>query len=312
MKNQGIQVLTDNDCNVIIACNAASEREFQKEAQDVDAIILRFVGKVTETVIQKAKNLKVIGRHGVGLDNVDVTAATKRGIPVVYTPEANSESVADHVLGLMLALAHRIPRIHNAVTLDNNWKIRENENYYGNDVWKRTLGVIGYGRIGKGVVTRAKGFNMKILFYDIQHFDDEDAQQVSLEELLQASDFISVNLPLTEETRHLLTRKEFEMMNDNAYLINTSRGGVIDEDALYNALKNGKLKGAGLDVLQQEPPDPQNPLLSLENVIITPHMASSTHESMMRMALTVSEEIVKVLHKQKPQFIANPEVLQRR
>lgn len=297
----------------ITVASAASEDVLVEEIRDMDAVIIRTVGKISAKVIESANKLKVIGRHGAGYDNVDVETATKYGIPVVYTPEANTESVADHTIGLMIAVAKKIPQAHLALTKNCDWFVRYK--YIGTEIYGKTLGIIGLGRIGRAVARRAKGFKMKILAYD-PLISEAAAKKlgvklVDLETLLRNSDFVSLHVPLTKETQGLVGQKELEMMKDGAYLINTSRGEIINENAVYEALVEGKLAGAAFDVYTREPPDRENPLFKLDNVVATPHMAAHTQEALRRMAVDVASDVVRVLRGRKPKYIINPEVYRK-
>jgi len=291
--------------------SGASEETLMEESRDMDAIVIRALGRITAKVMDNAPRLKVVGRHGVGVDNIDVEAATRRGIPVVYTPEANAEAVADHAMGLIIALAKNIVWGNCALKFRGNWNFRYEQR--GTDVYGKTLGIIGLGRIGRRVAKRARGFDMRVLVYDPYVNRDSalkvGVELVDLETLLRSSDFITVHVPLTEETRKLLGEREFNLMKPGAFLVNTSRGEVVDEKAIVKALSTGRLAGAGLDVFEREPPDPENPLFKLDNVVVTPHMASHTVESLRRMAIEVAEGVVKVLKGETPTNIVNPEVL---
>jgi len=308
---KGVAVL-DEVAQVKFA-SSASESVLVHEARDVDAVIIRVIGTISNRVIENARKLKVIGRHGVGLDNVDLKAATDHGIPVVYTPEANTESVADHTIGLMICLAKKIPQAHYALTRNKNWSVRDE--YIGTEVYGKNLGLIGFGRIGRSVSRRAKGFKMRVLAYD-PYVSDSIAKRigvklVDLETLLIESDFVSIHTPLTKDTYKMIGKRELEMIKPKAFLINTSRGGIVDEAAVYEVLVKGKLAGAAFDVYDKEPPDPDNPLLALNNVIATPHMASHTEEALERMAVTVAKDVVKVLKAEHPKYLANPAIFKK-
>jgi len=291
--------------------SGTSEETLMEESRGVDAIVIRAMGRITAKVMGNAPRLKVVGRHGVGVDNIDVEAATRRGIPVVYTPEANAEAVADHTMGLIIALAKNIVQGNCALKFKGNWNFRYEQR--GTDVYGKTLGIIGLGRIGRRVAKRARGFDMRVLVYD-PYVNEDGASKVGvelvdLETLLGSSDFVTIHVPLTEETRKLLSEREFSLMKPGAFLVNTSRGGVVDERAIIRALSTGRLAGAGLDVFEKEPPDPENPLFKFGNVVVTPHMASHTVESLRKMAVEVAEGVVKVLKGETPTNIVNPEVL---
>ncbi|MEM3765535.1 MAG: hydroxyacid dehydrogenase [Candidatus Bathyarchaeia archaeon] len=290
--------------------SAVSEDILVKEIKDMDAVIIRAVGKISAKIIESANKLKVIGRHGAGYDNVDVETATRHKIPVIYTPQANTESVADHTIGLLIAVAKKIPQAHHALTKKGDWFVRYT--YIGTEIYGKTLGLIGLGKIGRAVAKRAKGFRMRILAHD--PFIPETVAQklgvrlVDLNTLLKNSDFVSLHVPLTKETQGLISKEEIEAMKDGAYLVNTSRGELVDENAVYEALVKGKLAGAAFDVYAKEPPDPRNPLFKLGNVVATPHMAAHTKEALRRMAVNVASDVVRVLKGSKPKYVANPEV----
>ncbi|MEM3641064.1 MAG: hydroxyacid dehydrogenase [Candidatus Bathyarchaeia archaeon] len=307
----GLKILMDN-VKVVFA-SGYSEEVLLKETENVDAIIIRVMGKITRKIVENAKKLKVIGRHGAGLDNVDLKAITEHKIPLVYTPDANAESVADHTIGLMIAVAKKIPQAHYAVKFEKNWSVRYK--YIGAEVYKKTLGLIGLGTIGRSVAKRAKGFDMRILYNSRTRKPDMEkelgVEYADLETLLKNSDFVSIHVPLTEKTYKMIGDREIGKMKDGSFLINTSRGGIVDEAALYRALVSGKLAGAALDVYEKEPPDFENPLFKLENVVLSPHMAAHTKEALRRMAVTVAEDVIAVLNGKRPKYLANPEVLGR-
>jgi glyoxylate reductase len=256
-------------------------------------------------VIAHAKKLKVISRHGVGYDNVDVKAAKERGICVTITP-ALSETVADMAFTLLLSTARRIPQAH--IYIKNGlWRKRaERSAFMGVDVFGKTLGLIGLGRIGSIVAKRGRGFDMNVLYYDIIRNRKLEEEQVveyrPFSQLLAEADFISIHTPLTEETRGLISEKEFKTMKKSAIIVNTSRGPVIDERALYRALKEGWIAAAGLDVFEEEPTSPDNPLLTLDNVVLTPHIAGSTWECRRRCAMMAVENTMRVLRGEKPLY----------
>ena len=280
---------------------------------DATVIVLRAT-RLTADMIAATPRLRVVGRHGVGYDNVDVAAATARGIPVVYTPEANSESVAQHALGLMIALSKELvagDRLLRRGDYGTRHTLR------GVELAGRTLGIVGCGRIGARLAQMARAaFDMRILAFD-PYLDPDRAAALGIElvsglpALLRLADVVSVHTPLTPATVGLIGADELALMKPSAYLINTSRGGVIDEPALATALRAGQLAGAGLDVLEQEPPPPDHPLLTLENVILTPHSATQTEEALRRTSEHVSAGVLAVLRGQRPQWCVNPAVLDR-
>jgi D-3-phosphoglycerate dehydrogenase len=271
--------------------------------------LLTGVDRVTRKVIEAADRLKVISKFGTGVDNIDVQAATERGIIVTSAPGANSESVADMTFALILAVARNLPSAFNRVR-GGEWPLM-----VGTEVYGKSLGLIGLGEIGRRVARRASAFSMNILAHDV--FPDEEFIRerritlVPLETLLQESDFVSVHVPLTENTKHLIGRKELEMMRPSAFLINTARGGIVDEDALYEALGSGRIAGAGFDVLESEPPADRR-LLRLDNFILTPHISPFTKEAIARVEQVSAQNIVDVLEGRTPSCIVNPAVLDRR
>lgn len=250
-------------------------------------------------VLERCPKLKVISKHGVGLDSIDLELAAQRGIIVTTTPTANNESVADLTLMMMLCLVRQFTK--NRITSRSpNWESKG----LANDLYGKTVGLIGYGRIGRAVARRLVGFGVDILVYDPSLSDaqivTEGTRLAGLDALLKASDIISIHTPLTPETRNMINKETIFRMKDGAFLVNTSRGALVDMKDLYNALVCGKLGGAGLDVLPVEPPV-NEPVLGLENVIATPHIASHTMEANSRMGMAAVQNIVEVLtgYKQK-------------
>lgn len=252
----------------------------------------------TSEVFERVNGLKVVSRYGVGVDRVDIDAAQKAGVIVTNTPTANSDSVADLAIALMLAVARKIPEAHS-LTLSGQWP-----KPYGVSLYEKTLGLIGLGRIGSRVAKRAKGFDCEVLVYD-PFIDIETAGQFgtrkveTLEELLYASDFISLHLPAGAETNGLINRAVLTQMKPNAILINTSRGELIVEDDLLDALKNGTILGAGLDAHAQEPPDVSK-YEGVPNLILSPHMGAYTDEALYNMAMDSANDLIAVLEGKKP------------
>ncbi len=285
----------------IVFASSIEEDSLINEVKSVDAIIIRANGKVTRRIIDHAPKLKVIGRHGVGVENIDLEAATEKGIWVVNTPEANDLSVAEHFFGLTLMLSKKLKKADIALR-EGRWQARYE--YIGNELHGKTLGILGFGRIGKAIGrTGYKGFDMKVLYYDTIRYEEMEAEihaeKVGLEELLRRSDFISINLPMLPETRHLIKEEEFMKMKPTAYIINLARGPIWDEKALYKVLKEGMIAGAGADVFEIEPTPKDNPLFELDNFIGTPHMAAHTEEALRRMSL-VAEDVIRVLEGKLP------------
>lgn len=270
---------------------------------DIEGAILG-VDHVTAEVFEQANALKVISRFGIGVDRVNLEAATAHGVVVTNTPGANSVAVAELTLSLMLALARHIPA-HNAALRQDNWTVRP-----GVELSGMTLGLLGMGRIGKEVAKRAAAFEMNIVYYDpvIPEINaDIPMHASSIPEILAQSDFLSLHLPLTDETQNLINAEALKTMKPSAYLINTARGGLVDETALYAALKAGTIAGAAFDTFAQEPSH-GNPLLSLENFIATPHSGSATQQTTLRMGLMASENLLAVLQGKRPPFVVNTEV----
>lgn len=282
------------------------ETTLTRELAQADGIVLRARGFLGAAQMDAAPRLRVIGRHGVGLDNVDLDAATERGIWVVYTPLANAEAVAEHVFGVLLAFSKRI-LLADAAVRRGDWDYRSRDP--GFEIFGRTLGIVGMGRIGMRVAAiGARGFGQRILYADVVDRPDAErafgAERRPLEELLAGSDIVTLHVPATPETKHLLNRERFRWMKPGAFLINASRGAVVEESALVEALRSGRLAGAALDVFEEEPLPLDSPLLSLSNVILSPHKAGQTEESMRRMAM-VTEDILRVLRGEMPCYPAN-------
>lgn len=259
-----------------------------------DGLAIRSATKVTADIIEKADNLKVVGRAGIGLDNVDVPAASKRGIVVMNTPGGNTITTAEHAISMMLSLARKIPQATSSMK-SGKW---EKKKFMGTEVYNKTLGIIGIGRVGSIVANRAQGLKMNVLAYD-PFISPEAAEKMgiqlgSVEEVLEQSDFISVHTPLTNETRNLIDAKAIAQMKDGAVIINCARGGIVNEKDLYDALKSRKLAGAALDVFEKEPTQ-NTDLLSLDNVICTPHLGASTDEAQRNVAIAIAKQIVDYL-----------------
>jgi D-3-phosphoglycerate dehydrogenase len=273
------------------------DSELKEAIQGIDALIVRNQTKVTAALLSKATALQVIGRAGVGYDNIDVPAANQAGVVVSYSPEENAISVAEHVFGLLLALARKIPGADRSVK-NGKW---ERKKYHGIELLGKTLGILGLGKIGARVALRAKAFGMRLLAYEAflstthLHFTETGTCLVSFDQLLAESDFLTVHLPLNEKTRGMLNIKVFEKMKPTAFLINTSRGEIVVEKDLVKALQEGRLAGAALDVRETEPPPAESPLYALENVILTPHTAGLTYEAQEKVVDAVAEDVDRVL-----------------
>ncbi|MEM1946287.1 MAG: D-2-hydroxyacid dehydrogenase [Candidatus Caldarchaeum sp.] len=270
--------------------------ELENTISGYGVLIVRSRTKVTARVIEKGvPGLKVVGRAGVGLDNVDVEAAAKHGVKVLNTPEAPTNSVAELVIGLMIAVARKIAWC-DRVMRAGRWPKRE---AMGVELAGKTLGVVGFGRIGRRVAEIAHAVGMKILAYDIIPIPEEvlaktGTRLTTLEEVLRSSDFITLHVPLTPETHHLINAEKIAMMKPSAILVNASRGEVVDEEALYHALSTGRLAGAGLDVFEREPPFGSK-LLELDNVVVTPHVGAQTHEAQQAAGMMLAQKIIETL-----------------
>ena len=293
----------------LIVAEDESEATFVKYAPKVDAILTTWA-KVSTTVIEAATRCQIIGRYGIGLDNIDVETATQLGIAVTNVPTYCLEEVSDHTMALLLGLARKIPRLDQVVK-NRGW-----DRNIGPQVFRlrgQRLGLIGFGKIAQLIVPKAKGFSLEIVAYTPRLTDEVAAQhgvqRVDLDQLITTSDFISLNCPLTPETHHLINADRLQVMKPTAYLINTARGDIIDNDALYTALTEGWIAGAGLDVLPDEPPSPDFNLLGLDNAIITPHSAFWSEESIYDLQVTAAKEVTRVLSAEMPHSLMNPEVL---
>jgi len=255
-------------------------------------------------------NLKVISNHAVGTDNIDIQAATERGIAVGNTPGILTDATADFTFALLLSTARRVTEADRFVR-SGNWRTWAPALMLGADLSGATLGIIGFGRIGQAVAQRAVGFNMKILFHDphlVHERSDLQARPVELEFLLRNSDFISIHTPLTPETHHLINQTAFEKMKSNAILINTARGAIIDPEALYQALHKCRIRAAALDVTEPEPIPPDSPLLELENLILSPHIASASQSTRERMSVMASENLISGVKGERIPYCVNPEI----
>jgi D-3-phosphoglycerate dehydrogenase / 2-oxoglutarate reductase len=261
---------------------------------DYDAIVIRSATKLTGDLIERAEKLKVIGRAGVGVDNVDVEAATRRGIVVANAPESTVVSAAEHTIGLLVALARNIPQAHAALK-QGRW---ERKSYGGVELADKTLGVLGFGRIGQQVARRAAGLGMRVVAYDPfvarERFRELGVDRVETpEDVYGAADFLTLHLPLTPETTRSVDAAAFAKMRDGVHLVNAARGELVDEDALVDALRSGKVGGAAIDVFSTEPYT--GPLLEFDNVVVTPHLAASTEEAQDRAGVIIAEQVVAAL-----------------
>ncbi len=303
---KGLDHLTRNGSEIVYA-EGFEQEQIMAAVHDVDAILARAQGYIGGPVMDAAPKLKVVGRHGIGVDNVDVDAATERGIFVVNTPMAPAESVAEFVTMGMIALPRRIVQADRA-TRELDWGFRNR--VHAPELLGKTLGIVGFGRIGRRIAEICGlGFRMNIVYTDAFPADEAEerrlsAKRIPLDELLAASDFISLNVPLLESTHHLIDTAALSKMKPSAILINCSRGPVVDEAALADALKNGGIAGAVIDVYEQEPAVAANPLLKLDNVLLTPHCSGHSAESAENMSM-VASDIIKVLQGLRPAYAVN-------
>ena len=299
----GIELLRQSGVEVEVK-TGLSPQELARVVPPYHALIVRSQTKVTAEVIDAAANLQVIGRAGTGVDNVDLGRATERGVLVVNAPTGNTISAAEHTIALMLALARNIPQA-DASLRRGQW---ERERFLGVEVRGKTLGLVGLGQVGSEVARRARGLEMRVLAYD-PYVPPERArvigvELVGLEALLRQSDFISIHTPLTEATRGRIGEDELRLMKPSARLINTARGGIVDEEALCRALTEGWIAGAAVDVFAQEPLT-QHPLFQRDNTVVTPHLGASTAEAQERVALDVVEQVLAVLRGEPARYAVN-------
>lgn len=288
---EAIEVLKNAGIEAVEQPGLAPE-DLIKAIPEYDGIIVRSATKVTKEVIEAAKNLKVIGRAGVGLDNVDRAAAKDKNIKVVNTPAATSISVAELALGMMFSAARRIPQA-TASTKAGKW---EKKKFKGFELYGKTLGIIGAGRIGTELAKRAKALGMKVLAYDPYVKTHEEAQIAELDTLFKESDYISLHIPKTDETTHILNKAAFDKMKEGVVIINCARGGVVDEDALYEAMKSGRVRIAAMDVYEIEPAK-EHKLFTLEESIVTPHIGAQTAEGQLRAGVQIAELVRDALKK---------------
>jgi len=268
--------------------------------------LLTGVDQVSEKFIRAADELKVISKFGAGVDNIDISAATAKGIIITRAPGTNSDSVADMAFALLFAVARKVVYAYDQVR-SGKWPLIQST-----ELWNKTLGIIGIGQIGKRVALRAKGFNMRVLASDIApdvtFVEEHNIELTDLSRLLEESDFITIHTPMTDETRNLIDKGELEKMKPTAFLVNTARGGIVNEDALYNALTSNTIAGAAFDVLIDEPPVDRK-LIGLDNFIVTPHIAAFTREAITNMERLSAQNIIDVLQGKIPEHVVNPEVL---
>ena len=289
-----------------------SRQVLLREVTQVDGLLSLLTDRIDGEVMDAAPRLRVVSNFAVGFDNIDIPAATQRRIVVTNTPEVLTETVADFAFCLMLAAARRLVE-GDRYARDGKWKTWEPLLLAGQDMYRATLGLIGLGRIGSAVARRAKGFEMRVMYYDpFRREDLEQSLQIEYRpftDVLRQADFISVHVPLSEQTRHLIGRDQFSMMKPTAVFVNTSRGPVVDQQALAEALAARRIFAAGIDVFEREPVPTDDPLLAMGNAIVAPHIASASIPTRIRMATLAAENLVAVLQGKRPPNPVNPEVL---
>lgn len=290
----GLGPLLERDDVEVVEAHDSSDAGFQQALAESEALILRSATTVDDALLEKAPQLRAVGRAGVGVDNIDIDAATKRGIAVFNAPHANTNAAAELTVGLMLAAARNIAPADASVR-SNEW---ERARFKGVELKGKTLGLIGAGRIGSEVALRCQAFGMEVIVYD-PYLNEERAAEfgaalVPLNEILARSDFISIHVPLTDETRGIVDAEALMRMKDDAFVVNASRGGVVDELALAAALHSGAIAGAALDVYETEPLAQDNPLRDAPNLILTPHLGASTREAQDGVATEVAQRIAEL------------------
>lgn len=297
LESRGIEVIANP------SGRPCTEKEIIELVDENVAGLIVGIDPVTRKVMEKARGLRVVAKHGVGTDNIDVRAATELRVYVTITPGANTEAVADHAFALMLAAARHI------VFADREVRRGEWPRLMGTEIAGKTLGIVGLGRVGKAVARRARGFNMRVLACDVL-IDEKfcrmnQVSAVGLDELLRESDIVTLHVPLTPETRHMVDRSALSRMKKGSILVNTARGELVDLDALYEALVAGHVAAAGIDVYPAEPPDVSHPVLTLENVVFTPHLGAYTREANYLMGVMAARAIIDVLEGRRPEYAVN-------
>lgn len=301
---EGINLLLE--VGEVVYGTGTDEATIIEEGKDVDAILVR-VAKITAPIIEALPNLKVVAKHGIGVDNIDVACCTKNNVRVVNAPKSNVNAVAEHTVALMVAISKNLVFLDKAT---KNGEFVKRNAYPTDELQNKTLGFIGMGNIATDVARKMSNFGMNIIAYDPFKTESEFATMVKKpEDVYQQSDYISIHIPLTPDTKHFISNEAFHLMKPNAYLVNASRGGVVDEEALFAALKCEKIRGAAFDVFEEEPPQDDNPLFTLDNVILSPHNAALSREALVNMATHAAMGICDVLKGKQPDWIVNKELL---
>ena len=307
------QRLQEHGYNLVVTRSASYREDYDKYAPQAKGILQQVSFPLGAEDIAGLTSCKIIAVTGGGFDLLDVAAATRQGIIATYVPDYCNQEVSDHVLGLIIALNHRFPACHNMVS-KGLWKAIDIEPF--KRIQGQILGIVGFGRVGRVIAQKAQCIGLQLKAFDpyVSEFEMNElgVECTSFDDVVSSADFISLNVPLTKDTYNLINAEVFSSMKDTAYLINTSRGKVVDELALINALKAKRIAGAGLDVLAQEPPDPKNPLLFMPNVIVTPHSGFISQEALRELEVRIIKQITDTLEGRIPEDIINPEVLDRR
>jgi D-3-phosphoglycerate dehydrogenase len=294
ISDKGVELLRKAGFEVDVKVGMSPD-ELKAAIPPYHGIVIRSATKVSAEIIEAAENLRVVGRAGSGLDNVDKPAATKKGVVVMNTPGGNTITTAEHTIALMVALARNIPQA-TASMKSGKW---EKKKFMGVEFFNKTLGIVGLGQIGSQVAKKARGMEMNVIAYDPflseEKAEDMGIRKGSLEEIFRESDFITLHAPLTKETKNLISKKTIKMMKPGVRIINCARGGIVNEQDLYDAIESGKVAGAALDVFEQEPPPEDHPLFTLDSVICTPHLGAATGEAQENVAIAVAEQIVDYL-----------------
>lgn len=290
----------------VVSQGQMTRADLLAQVADADALIIRSASKVDKEVLDAAPKLKLIARAGVGVDNVDIPEATRRGIIIMNTPDGNTVSTAEHTFGLMLSLARHVPEAHISMR-EGKW---DRKSFGGVELRGKTLGIVGFGRIGRAIAKRAVAFEMTVLAYDPYVTPEQGkaagAEMVTLEDLFSRADFITLHALLTDETRDLIRAESIAKMKPGVRIVNAARGALINEHDLADAIKSGKVAGAALDVYEQEPPQPDNPLIGLPGIIHTPHLAASTEDAQTVVAVEAAQLIVDALLKGVTNNVVNP------
>jgi len=306
MDQSGMRLL--NEAAEVRTVGATDLVALEREIKEVDGLILRTAGKIDGEVLDWANRLKVVGRHGVGFDHIDIPAATRHGVQVVYTPGANTQSVCEHVFAMMIGLSKHFPKMMNELVAGN---YHARTSMRGREIAGKTLGIVGFGRIGRKLAEIAHlGFGMKVIYHDVIPAPEDvelraSARRVEFDELLQTADYISMHVPLDATTRRMMNRPALAKIKQGCILINTSRGPVVDEEAVADALDSGLLWGYGADVFDVEPPPPDHPLIGRPDVMLTPHSAAQTDEGLLNMATGVARDVLAVLADRIPENPVN-------